>query len=345
MTTTGGTTAPLVELHDVRKHYRVRSGLSRRPVIVQAVNGVDLSIAAGEILGLVGESGCGKSTLSRTLVQLETLDAGEIRFKGEAIDAAHPDDLRRHIQIVFQDPYSSLPAHMSVRQIIAEPLLIHRLLRGAELDQKVEDLLVSVGLGPDFAARKPGQLSGGQRQRVGIARALALDPDLLIADEAVSALDVSVQAQILNLLKRLKRDLGLTMLFVSHDIGVVRYISDRIAVMYLGEIVELASAADVYESPAHPYTRALMDAVPSIEHRGRPRIEVRGDPPDPKDPPSGCRFHPRCPMAQDICRTEKPALREWWPGREVACHFADQCLAKSLAAQDGSARVPGGVGS
>ncbi|MGC0251819.1 ABC transporter ATP-binding protein [Pseudactinotalea sp. Z1748] len=328
MSTTAGP-APLVELDDVYKHYRVRSGLSRRTVAVQAVNGVTLSIAPGEIVGLVGESGCGKSTLSRTLVQLETIDSGQITFKGAVVEPSASESLRREIQIVFQDPYSSLPPHMTVRQIVAEPLLIHRLLRGDALKQRVGELLTSVGLGPEYAGRRPGQLSGGQRQRVGIARALALEPSLLIADEAVSALDVSVQAQILNLLRRLQRKLGLTMLFVSHDIGVVRYISDRIAVMYLGRVVELASAADVYENPAHPYTRALMDAVPSIENRNRARREIQGDPPDPKDPPPGCTFHPRCPMAQDICRNERPELREWWPGRQVACHFADQCLARS----------------
>ncbi|MGC0145043.1 ABC transporter ATP-binding protein [Pseudactinotalea sp. Z1732] len=322
-------TEPLIELEDVQKHYRVRSGLSRRTVAVQAVNGVTLSIAPGEILGLVGESGCGKSTLSRTLVQLETIDSGQIKFKGARVDPS--TSLQREIQIVFQDPYSSLPPHMTVRQIVAEPLLIHRLLRGEAVEERVGELLTNVGLGPEYGSRRPGQLSGGQRQRVGIARALALEPSLLVADEAVSALDVSVQAQILNLLRRLQGELGLTMLFVSHDIGVVRYISDRIAVMYLGRVVELASAADVYKNPAHPYTRALMDAVPSIEHRNRSRVEAQGDPPDPKDPPPGCTFHPRCPMAQEICRIERPELREWLPGRQVACHFANECLAASAA--------------
>lgn len=314
--------APLLELVDVHKHYTVRSGISRKPATVRAVDGVTLSIARGETLGLVGESGCGKSTLARTLVLLEKLDGGEVLFDGAAITPSDASELRRKIQMVFQDPYTSLPPHMKVNRIVAEPLLIHRTSTGDELRTRVAGLLADVGLPAAIGDKRPAELSGGQRQRVGIARALALDPSLVIADEAVSALDVSVQAQILNLLKSLQDRLGLTMLFVSHDIGVVTYLSQRIAVMYLGKIVETGPADEVYQRPLHPYTRALMAAVPSIEQRGRERIEVRGDPPDPKNPPPGCAFHPRCPMAQEICRHEAPPIREWLPGRDAACHFA-----------------------
>ncbi|NEE03262.1 ABC transporter ATP-binding protein [Phytoactinopolyspora halotolerans] len=313
---------PILQLDDVRKHYSVRSGLSRRAVSVRAVDGVSLQLERGETLGLVGESGCGKSTLARTLVLLEKPDSGEIRFDGRPVAFTDRAALRRDAQIVFQDPYTSLPPHMKVRRIIAEPLLIHRMAAGAELRDRVEALIADVGLPASVADKLPGQLSGGQRQRVSIARALALEPSLLIADESVSALDVSVQAQILNLLNSLRERHGLTLLFVSHDIGVVTYVSQRIAVMYLGKIVELGPTADVYGRPLHPYTRALMAAVPSVERRGRERIEVRGDPPDPKHPPPGCAFHPRCPIAQDICRVEAPAVREWLPGRHAACHFA-----------------------
>lgn len=313
---------PLLELDSVRKHYTVRTGIAHRPVKVRAVDGVTLQIERGETLGLVGESGCGKSTLARTLVFLEQPDSGEIRFDGHAVTSSDAAALRRDIQIVFQDPYTSLPPHMTVSRIIAEPLMIHGVAAGDELRARVAELIDDVGLSAGTGDKRPGELSGGQRQRVGIARALALRPSLIIADEAVSALDVSVQAQILNLLKSLQERLGLTMLFVSHDIGVVTYVSRRIAVMYLGKIVETGPADEVYGRPMHPYTRALMAAVPSIERRGRERIEVRGDPPDPKNPPPGCAFHPRCPMAQDICRHEEPPIREWLPGRHAACHFA-----------------------
>ncbi|WP_129667704.1 ABC transporter ATP-binding protein [Phytoactinopolyspora endophytica] len=313
---------PILELDDVRKHYTTRSGLARRTSSVRAVDGVSLRLERGETLGLVGESGCGKSTLARTLVLLEKPDSGEIRFDGRPVAVTDAASLRRDAQIVFQDPYTSLPPHMKVRRIIAEPLMIHRIASGAELRARVDELIADVGLPGTVADKLPGQLSGGQRQRVSIARALALEPSLLIADESVSALDVSVQAQILNLLNGLRERHGLTLLFVSHDIGVVTYVSQRIAVMYLGKIVEMGPTADVYGNALHPYTRALMAAVPSMEHRGRERIEVRGDPPDPRHPPPGCAYHPRCPIAQDICRVESPPVREWLPGRHAACHFA-----------------------
>ncbi|NED96766.1 ATP-binding cassette domain-containing protein [Phytoactinopolyspora alkaliphila] len=313
---------PILELDDVRKHYSVGGGFARRGASVRAVDGVSLRLERGETLGLVGESGCGKSTLARTLVLLEKPDSGEVRFDGRPVSVTDAATLRRGVQIVFQDPYTSLPPHMKVRRIIAEPLMIHRIASGAELRARVDGLIADVGLPAAVADKLPGQLSGGQRQRVSIARALALEPSLLIADESVSALDVSVQAQILNLLNGLRERHGLTLLFVSHDIGVVTYVSQRIAVMYLGKIVEMGPAADVYGQPMHPYTRALMAAVPSLERRGRERIVVRGDPPDPKHPPPGCAFHPRCPMAQDLCRAESPPVLEWLPGRHVACHFA-----------------------
>ncbi len=314
-------TSPLLELREVHTHYSVRRGVFGKAT-VRAVDGVSLTVERGETLGLVGESGCGKSTLARSLVLLESTQGGEIWFDGRQVTAADTDRLRREVQIIFQDPYTSLPPHMKVRRIVAEPLLIHRLAKGEELRRRVDELLADVGLPLSVGDKLPGQLSGGQRQRVGIARALALRPSLIIADEAVSALDVSVQAQILNLLKSLQQRLGLTLLFVSHDIGVVTYLSQRIAVMYLGRIVETGPAQQVYETPLHPYTRALMAAVPGLERRGRERTEVRGDPPDPKNPPPGCPFHPRCPMAQDICRSTAPPLDEWLPRRWAACHFA-----------------------
>lgn len=311
-----------LEIQDLHRHYTVKTGIGGRRATIRAVAGVSLTIAEGQTLGLVGESGCGKSTLARTLVLLERPDGGQIYFDGQQVGPADTTRLRRRIQLVFQDPYTSLPPNMKVRTIVAEPLRIHGLATGAERSSRVSQLLSEVGLPTELADARPGQLSGGQRQRVGIARALALRPSLLVADEPVSALDVSVQAQILNLLKDLQRQYGLTMLFVSHDIGVVTYLSQQIAVMYLGEIVEIGPAAAVNRQPLHPYTRALMSAVPGLGRRGRSWLRVRGDPPDPKRPPPGCKFHPRCPMAQEICRVEAPPLRTWLPGRQAACHFA-----------------------
>ncbi len=314
-------TAPLLDISGLRKHYIVRRGLFGRAT-VPAVDGVSLQIGRGETLGLVGESGCGKSTLARTLVQLERPDSGQITFDGRPLTSLEPDEARSQIQIIFQDPYTSLPPKMSIRRIIAEPLLIHRRAKGEELQHRVDELLTDVGLPIEVGRLRPGQLSGGQRQRAGIARALALRPSLLIADEAVSALDVSVQAQILNLLMSLQRRLDLTLLFISHDISVVTCLSQRIAVMYLGQIVEVGPAQQVYSNPLHPYTRALMAAVPGLAKRHRARTDVRGEPPDPKEPPRGCRFHPRCPMAQQICHATPPSLDEWLPDRMAACHFA-----------------------
>lgn len=316
-------TRPLLEVHDLHKHFDVRTGpFSRSSKRVRAVDGVSLSIGEGETLGLVGESGCGKSTLARTVLFLETPTSGEIRFQGEVLAEGDLTRLRRGAQIIFQDPNSSLPPRMRVSKILDDPLLIHRVVTEDELEDRVNSLLLAVGLSPGLRSSLPHELSGGQRQRVGIARALAVEPSLVVADEAVSSLDVSVQAQILNLLKDLQAERGLAYLFISHDLGVVKYMSHRIAVMYLGKIVELASTQALHEQALHPYTRALMSAVPSIHKHGATRIRLAGEPPDPSNPPFGCTFHPRCPMAQPICRLEKPELVEWLPGRVAACHFA-----------------------
>ena len=279
-------------------------------------------------MGLVGESGCGKSTLARTLMFLEEPTAGEILFGGKRLHRGEVQRLRRSAQIVFQDPYTSLPAHMRIRKIVAEPLLIHGLAQKGEIGARVERLLSDVGLKADVANSYPHQLSGGQRQRVGIARALAVQPSLIIADEAVSSLDVSIQAQILNLMKDLQREHRLSYIFISHDLGVVKYMSHRIAVMYMGEIVEMAGADELYRRPLHPYTRALMSATPSLTGKTN-RILLEGEPPDPAQPPAACKFHPRCPMAQQICSEDEPALHEWLPNRLAACHFALEDMASA----------------
>ncbi len=317
-------TAPLLEVRDLVKHFTVRGagliGLGRR--VVRAVDGVSFTIDEGETLGLVGESGCGKSTLARTILFLEEPTRGEILFQGQPLTAERVRELRRRAQMVFQDPYLSLPPRMKVRGIVGDPLQIHGLARGQALADRVARLLIDVGLKPDDAYKYPHELSGGQRQRVGIARALAVQPSLIIADEAVSSLDVSVQAQILNLLKDLQERHRLAYLFVSHDLGVVKYMSHRIAVMYLGQIVEMTTTAELHRHPLNPYTRALLSAIPSIHGKGRRRVQLQGEPPDPGNPPPGCKFHPRCPIAQSICEKEEPALKEWVPGHLVACHFA-----------------------
>jgi oligopeptide/dipeptide ABC transporter ATP-binding protein len=312
---------PLLEVRDLRKHYMVRSGRRGRRTI-RAVDGVSLSVGEGETLGLVGESGCGKSTLARTLLYLEPPTSGVVRFQGTALDERLAARLRRQAQVVFQDPYTSLPPRMRVGRILAEPYLIHGLCDRRDIHERVAQLLRDVGLKPDAAAALPHELSGGQRQRVSIARALAVRPALIVADEAVSSLDVSVQAQILNLLKDLQQAHGLAYLFISHDLGVVKYMSDRIAVMYLGRIVETGPGEELYRRPLHPYTRALMSAIPSLAGRGGPRLRLPGEPPDPSAPPPGCAFHPRCPLAEPVCRDEAPPLHDWLPGRTAACHFA-----------------------
>lgn len=332
MTTLPGSSdlAPLVRVRGLTKQFVV--GSQR----LSAVDGVDLEIRRGETLGLVGESGCGKSTLGRTLLRLIEPTSGSIEFDGIAVQTLSGEQLRslrRRMQIVFQDPYASLNPRMSIADALAEPIRIHRLARDrASIERRVVELLDRVGLGRDALGKYPHEFSGGQRQRICIARALAVEPEFIVCDEAVSALDVSIQAQILNLLAELQRDLGLTYLFIGHDLKVVRHVSHRVAVMYLGRIVETASATELYNAPKHPYTRALLSAIPRLRLSESPphlaqaladRVALQGEPPSPLDPPSGCRFHPRCPIAAEDCTRNDPALRRApSSAHEVACHYA-----------------------
>ena len=316
----------LLEAKDVRKLFPVRAGLLRRTVAhVHAVDGVDLRVQRGETVGLVGESGCGKSTLGRTLLRLIEPTSGTITFEGRDVTALSRRALkaaRRDMQIIFQDSVGSLDPRMRVRDLVGEGLAIHGVPRN-ERAHRVADVLERVGLGAETLKRYPHQFSGGQRQRIGIARALVLRPKLVVADEPVSALDVSIQSQVLNLLVELKQAFGLTYLFVAHDLAVVGYISDRIAVMYLGKIVEYATAADLFARPLHPYTQALLSAIPVPEPgRKTSRIVLSGDVPSPVDPPSGCRFRTRCPLAQPICAEQEPPLDPYGDGHLAACHFA-----------------------
>jgi oligopeptide transport system ATP-binding protein len=325
---TGPGRAPLLEARDIVKHYPILGGVLMRQVAsVKAVDGVSLTIGEGETVGLVGESGCGKTTFGRTILRLEEPTAGEILFQGRSILGHSRNEmqaLRREMQIIFQDPFSSLNPRKTVGQIVGEPLLVHGVKSRQERDQRVLELLEVVGLRNEHMRRYPHQFSGGQRQRIGVARALALKPKLVVCDEAVSALDVSIQAQVINLLADLQQDFGLTYLFISHDLGVVEHVSDRVAVMYLGKIVEIAPSQQLYLEPLHPYTQALLSAVPipdpSLQRPGR--IILKGDVPSPIDPPSGCRFHPRCGYAQAVCSQDEPALREVRPGHRAACHLA-----------------------
>ena len=317
---------PLVSVSDLKVWFPVASGVMQRTVgHVHAVDGVDLEVKSGETVGLVGESGCGKSTLGRTVIRLLKPTGGTVRFKGEDIThirGEHLRGLRREMAMIFQDPYASLDPRQTVGDIIGEPIDVHGLAKGRERQDRIRELLRVVGMNPRFADRYPHEFSGGQRQRIGIARALAVEPTFIVCDEPISALDVSIQAQIINLLEQLQSGFGLTYLFVAHDLSVVRHISDRVAVMYLGKIVELTDRQSLYEDPQHPYTKALLSAVPipdpAVELE-RERTILRGEVPSPLNPPAGCVFHPRCPIAIEECKQGVPELREIRPGHRAAC--------------------------
>jgi oligopeptide transport system ATP-binding protein len=336
--TNGTATGELLRVDNLQVHFPIVNGVFRRQVgTLRAVDGVSFSIKQGETLGLVGESGCGKSTTGRAILQLHKPTSGSVRLLGKELTKLGSEEvrkMRREMQMVFQDPYASLNPRMTVGSLVGEPLEIHGLARGREKDERVRELLRTVGLNPHYASRYPHEFSGGQRQRVVIARALAVHPSLVVCDEPISALDVSIQAQVINLLERLQEQLNLTYLFIAHDLSVVRHISDRVAVMYVGKIVELTTRDRLYAKPLHPYTRALLSAVPipdpKVEHR-RQRIILNGDVPSPVNPPPGCRFQTRCPFAQEVCRVQEPPLVEAESGHVVACHFWDQISSAAAA--------------
>jgi oligopeptide transport system ATP-binding protein len=320
----------LLRVKDLQVHFPVMKGVLLKKQIgtVHAVDGVSFSLARGETLGLVGESGCGKSTTGLAVLRMQDVTSGSIEFEGQDIthhDKAQMRPIRQRLQMVYQDPYGSLNPRMKVNDIIGEPLVVHGLAQDrATYDERIMELMRTVGLLPDMADRYPHEFSGGQRQRIGIARALALEPSLIICDEPVSALDVSIQAQVVNVLQELQARLGLAYLFIAHDLSVVRHLSHRVAVMYLGRIVEIADRDALYQAPLHPYTQALMSAVPvadPVVERARQRIVVQGEVPSALNPPSGCRFHTRCPMAMARCKTEDPALKDLGQNRSVACHL------------------------
>jgi oligopeptide transport system ATP-binding protein len=324
--------SPILQLHELKTYFPVESGflLRHQTGNVKAVDGVTLDVRRGEVLGLVGESGCGKSTLARTILQLVPATAGTVILEGRNLTTATAAELlaaRRDLQMIFQDPFASLNPRLTVFATLAEPLIVHRTVPADQVAGRVAGLMAKVGLAPRDLKKYPHEFSGGQRQRIAIARALALEPKVIIADEPVSALDVSIQAQILNLLARLCREMNLALVFIAHDLSVVKHISDRVAVMYLGKIVELGPAADVIERPRHPYTRALVSAIPTPDpdvERAKTRVVLPGDPPSPLHPPAGCAFHPRCPQVREKCRTAVPPLVPAGPGRVAACVRLDE---------------------
>jgi peptide/nickel transport system ATP-binding protein len=327
----------MIELDGVSKRFTKKLDLAEKIVnllggsakeqIVHAVDKVDLSIDEGEVVGLVGESGCGKSTLGRVVAGIHPASEGTLKFKDRDVTSmsnAEAKEWALQVQMIFQDPMSSLNPRLRVRDIIGEAPVFHGLAKASEIDDYVDEMMLRVGLDPSYKRRFPHQFSGGQRQRIGIARALAVKPAFLVCDEAIAALDVSIQAQVINLFMRLREELGLTYLFISHDLGVVEHLSERVVIMYLGRIVEVAPTVELFEKPNHPYTVALLGEVPRIDRRGQTFTPVKGEIPSPLNPPSGCHFHPRCPHAMDRCRAEAPVLREIAPGRYSACHLNDQ---------------------
>jgi oligopeptide/dipeptide ABC transporter ATP-binding protein len=338
--TMGESNNNILEVKDLKMYFPIYRGLFQRVSgYVKAVDGVSLNLREREVLGLVGESGCGKTTVGRTILRLYDPTSGEIRFRrktGEWVDIARISlhdmkPLRREMRMIFQDPFSSLNPRLTVKDIISEPLEIHNVAHGAKAEERVAELMESVGLNPAYMRRYPHEFSGGQRQRIGLARTLSLNPRMIIADEPVSALDVSVQAQVLNLLQELKDRLGLTLIFVAHDLSVVEHISDRIAVMYVGKIVELADTEELLQHPLHPYAEALLSAIPPADPDIHPnRIQLQGEVPSPANPPAGCIFHPRCSYAKPVCKEEVPALQEIKPGHFASCHFARELSLRGI---------------
>ncbi len=322
-------TEPILAVKKLKKYYPLKGNwFSGKKSYLKAVDGVSFDVYPGETLGVVGESGCGKSTMARTILRLQEATAGEVYYQNYNVLQLAPDGLRKirqNMQMIFQDPYSSLNPRFTVEQIIVEPLIIHKWKTATERRQRVEELITTVGLTKRHLKRYPHEFSGGQRQRIGIARALALNPQLVVCDEPVSALDVSIQSQVLNLLKKLQIELALTYVFIAHDLSVVKHISNRIAVMYLGRIVEIAQSEQLYDSPRHPYTQALLAAIPEPNPRlRRPRTLLRGEVPSPAKPPSGCRFHPRCPYRTEVCSSTEPLPQQAAPGHTVSCHHYKQ---------------------
>ncbi|MDK8182642.1 dipeptide ABC transporter ATP-binding protein [Paenibacillus sp. UMB4589-SE434] len=329
------TQQPLIDVQHLKKYFPIKTGLLNRVIgHVKAVDDVTFGIHQGETFGLVGESGCGKSTLGRAILQLQKPTSGEVFFDGRSVQQMNAKELRhlrQDMQIIFQDPFGSLNPRFHIRDIIGEPLRVHQQVSAAEIDKRVVELMELVGLDATRRNRYPHEFSGGQRQRIGIARAIALNPRFIVADEAVSALDVSVQSQVLNLLMKLQKELGLTFLFIAHGLNVVRHISDRIGVMYLGRLVEVGRTEELFANPRHPYTAALLSAIPRPSpHRKQERIVLQGDVPSPANPPSGCRFHPRCIYAQDKCRVLSPELVTMTADRQVACHYPLEAIPHSV---------------